>query len=81
MEIALTYTLTSAHRCGLAHEYTQPHTQPATATGWLLPPYGEIQVPYFTDPGLGWVLPRGKEVRTWQGCCAELWLLLGAKSK
>lgn len=32
LEIALTYTLTSAHRCGLAHEYTQPHTQPATLT-------------------------------------------------
>lgn len=32
LEITLTYTLIGAHRCGLAHEYRQPGTQPAALT-------------------------------------------------
>lgn len=38
MEITLTYTLIDAHRCGLAHEYRQPGTQPDALTdlgGWV----------------------------------------------
>lgn len=74
LEIALRYTLTGAHRCGLTHEYTQPRSQshsqtwvrswgqePRTAAAFLL--INPSLVPHRSGLGGGWE----KEVRTGSG--------------